>query len=162
MKTLSGTLCLFFYLSLFFFLISFTASYAVSDAEQIATKVINVIDGNTVEILTEDQETYKIMLSAADSPELGQLYGEEAKAFTEKLLLKKKVVVVMNGKDMWGNRLATITLKNGKRLDTELIKAGYAWHKSLKYKDEMLAELERLTKEEEKLDEESDQTNWSS
>ena len=113
----------------------------------IAAKVTKVIDGNTIEIITERNEFFKIMFKNVDSPELGQEYGEEARQFTEKLLLKKKVFVTMAGKDRWGNRLAIITLHNGKTADHELIKSGNAWHNVLKSTDKELEKLEGLSKE---------------
>ena len=123
------------------------SNYGFSDKDQPNATVVKVIDGNTVEILTVDNEVYRVMFKEVDSPELGQEFGEEAKLFTEKMLLKKKVIVEMKGKDMWGNRLAGITLKNGKNIEIELLEAGYAWHNTLKSKDENLAELEKTTKE---------------
>lgn len=89
-------------------------------------KVVNVIDGNTLEV-ENGGEVIKVMLKEADCPELSQQFGEEAKAFTEKLLLKKKVKVELKGKDRWGNKLAVISYKNGKLLHEELIKNGFAW-----------------------------------
>ncbi|MDH5476109.1 MAG: thermonuclease family protein [Cyclobacteriaceae bacterium] len=106
-----------------------------------------VIDGNTLEILTESNETFEVMFKDVDSPELGQLFGDEAKEFTKKLLLKKKVTVEMKGKDMWGNRLAGITLKNGNNAEVELLKAGYAWHNILKSTNNELPVIEQNSKE---------------
>lgn len=90
-------------------------------------KVIHVIDGNTLEVLTDDKETIKIMLKEADCPELSQEYGDEALQFTQKLVLKKKVEVEVMGKDRWGNKLAVVKMKNGKLLHEELLKEGLAW-----------------------------------
>lgn len=90
-------------------------------------KVIAVEDGNTIEVETKEEGVIKVMLSEADCPELTQQFGEEAKAFTEDLVYKKKVIVEMKGKDRWGNKLAVIKLKNGKTLHEELIKNGLAW-----------------------------------
>lgn len=93
---------------------------------QFEGKVINVIDGNTLEI-DNGEEVVKVMLKEADCPELSQEFGKEAKAFTEKLLLKKKVQVELKGKDRWGNKLAIVSYKNSRLLHEELIKNGLAW-----------------------------------
>ena len=61
--------------------------------EMISGKVVTVIDGNTLEVYTNDNETYKILLYGIDSPELGQEYGDKAKRFLEKLILEKNVSV---------------------------------------------------------------------
>lgn len=90
-------------------------------------KVIAVIDGNTIEVETKEEGVIRVMLRAADCPELNQEFGEEAKAFTADLVFKKKVIIEIKGKDRWGNKLAVIKLKNGKILHEELIKKGLAW-----------------------------------
>lgn len=102
-------------------------SYGQTYETTFTARVINVLDGNTLEVLDENDETYTFQLSEVDAPELGQELGEEAKAFTEELTLKKKVIVERTGKDWLGNKLAIIKLKNGKSLDEELLKAGLGW-----------------------------------
>lgn len=129
-------------------MITSTISYSFNNVEKVVfAKVIRVIDGNTIEILTEDKEVYQVILKDVDSPELGQEFGNEAKKFTENLLLKKKVTVEMKGKDMWGNRLVGITLKNGKSVEVELLQAGLAWQNKLKSKNAELTTMEQNSKE---------------
>lgn len=109
--------------------ISFFFIFNPTTPQIISGKVIRVIDGNTIEILDSEKEVIKVMLSEVDCPEPGQEYAEEAKKFTEKLVLKKRVVVELKGKDRWGNKLGLITLNNGKLLHHELLKQGLAWNK---------------------------------
>ena len=111
-----------------------------------SAKVVNVIDGNTIEIMTEDKEILKIIFNDVDSPELGQEFGMEAKLFTEDLLLKKKVQVVMKGKDRWGNRLAIVTMNNGMNPERELVEAGLAWH-NIKSTNQAMKSLQAQSKE---------------
>ena len=40
----------------------------------ITGKIITVIDGNTVEILGDDTQTYKVILAGIDCPELTQSF----------------------------------------------------------------------------------------
>ena len=108
--------------ALFFF-------FNTGEPEKISGKVIRVIDGNTIEVLDADKEIIKVMLHSVDCPELGQDYADEAKKFTEKLVLKKRVVVEIMGKDRWGNKMAQVVLNNGKSLQHELLKEGLAWYK---------------------------------
>ncbi|QSE98557.1 thermonuclease family protein [Fulvivirga lutea] len=109
-----------------FSLITVIASAQTYD-QDFTGKVVNVIDGNTIEVENENDEVIKFILSEVDCPEPGQTLSEEAKAFTEDLILKKKVQVELKGKDWLGNRLAVITLKNGTVLHEELLKEGLAW-----------------------------------
>ncbi len=94
--------------------------------EMISGKVVTVIDGNTLEVYTNDNETYKILLYGIDSPELGQEYGDKAKRFLEKLILEKNVSVQIQGKDRWGNRLGIILI-DGEDPREQLLEQGLAW-----------------------------------
>jgi micrococcal nuclease len=95
--------------------------------ELVSGKVVTVIDGNTVEVVAEDNETYKVILYAIDCPELGQDYGDKAKRFLEKLLLDKSVQVQMKGKDRWGTRLGVILIDGQDDPRYNLLKEGLAW-----------------------------------
>jgi endonuclease YncB( thermonuclease family) len=121
-------------------------SSVIALPQEWSAKVIKVIDGNTLEIKTTDNEIYKVLLKNIDCPEIEQSYGEEAKRLTEKLLLKKKVTVVIMGKDRWGNRLVDITLSNGKDINQELLKKGYAWHNTRLSSSSKLKSLEASAK----------------
>jgi endonuclease YncB( thermonuclease family) len=90
-------------------------------------KVTSVIDGNTIEMLADDNESYKIMLYGVDSPELGQEYGEKAKKFLEKMILDKSVNVNIQGKDRWGNRSGIILIEGTVDPRIALLEAGLAW-----------------------------------
>jgi endonuclease YncB( thermonuclease family) len=90
-------------------------------------KVTSVIDGNTFEMLADDNESYKIMLFAIDSPELGQEFGEKAKKFFEKMILNKNVTVSIQGKDRWGNRLGIALIEGTVDPRYDLLEAGLAW-----------------------------------
>jgi micrococcal nuclease len=92
----------------------------------ISGKVITVIDGNTLEVYTGENETYKIFLFGIDSPELEQEYGDKAKRFLEKLILDKNVEVQVQGKDRLGNRLGIILI-DGEDMREKLLEAGLAW-----------------------------------
>ena len=107
--------------------IALLISFMTWASDEITGKVISVIDGNTLEVIAEDNETYKILLHGIDCPEIEQEYGVKAKQLLEKLVLEKNVQVIIQGKDRWGNRLGVI-LVNGKtdpRFD--LLKEGLAW-----------------------------------
>ncbi|MCA4897251.1 MAG: thermonuclease family protein [Bacteroidota bacterium] len=112
--------------SVAFALLGLLLSSMVLRAEVISGKVVAVLDGNTLEVFTSENETYKILLYGIDCPELGQEFGERAKMFLEKLVLNKSVNAEIQGKDRWGNRLA-IVLIDGKDPREELLQEGLAW-----------------------------------
>lgn len=112
--------------SIGFALLGLLLSSVVMKAEVISGTVVAVIDGNTVQVYTSDNETYKILLYGIDCPELGQEFGEKAKMFLEKLALNKSVNAEIQGKDRWGNRLAVILI-DGKDPRETLLQEGLAW-----------------------------------
>jgi micrococcal nuclease len=111
-------------------LIVFTACIQVTglsnDKDIVTARVVSVIDGNTLEILGEDNETRKIILAGIDSPELSQEYGEKARKFLEKIALEKSVTVQITGKDRKGTTIAIVTIED-KDPRVELLKEGLAW-----------------------------------
>lgn len=125
MTTTKSWMTVRFILLLLMMAIACFSSWAFS--EEIDAKVVAVVDGNTLEVKSGAGEVYKIVLSGVDSPELEQEFGEEARAFLEKLVLKKSVKVLWQGKDRWGNRLAVVFLKGEVDLRVELLRAGLAW-----------------------------------
>ncbi len=90
-------------------------------------KVVLVIDGNTVEVAGVDGETKRVMLIGIDSPELGQAYGDVAKKYLEKLVLRKNVSLSIKGKDRWGNLLGEILVNGVDDPRVDMLKEGLAW-----------------------------------
>ncbi|MEQ8364761.1 MAG: thermonuclease family protein [Cyclobacteriaceae bacterium] len=96
-------------------------------ADEIVGKVVSVIDGNTFELETEENELYEIILYGIDCPEMGQSFSEEAKAQLEKLILKKKVAVTIQGKNRYGIRLGFFLINNKVDPRSILLENGLAW-----------------------------------
>jgi len=106
--------------------LAFVSSIVFAENE-ITGKVVSVIDGNTVELVTDQSESYKITLFGIDSPELGQDYGDKAQKFLQQLALDKIVNVRIQGKDRWGNRLGIVLIEGKVDPRLELLQEGLAW-----------------------------------
>jgi endonuclease YncB( thermonuclease family) len=102
-------------------------SVSLFATEELSGKVLTVIDGNTIEIVTAENETYKILLHGIDCPELEQEYGDKAKRHLEKLILNKSISVTIQGKDRLGNRLGVVIIEGTEDPRHELLKEGLAW-----------------------------------
>lgn len=89
--------------------------------------IINVVDGDTVHLLNDNQEKLKVRLHHIDAPELDQSYGKESKFALEQLILNKKVTVISDKKDKYKRLLGVISLDE-MDVNLEMIKAGAAWH----------------------------------
>lgn len=100
---------------------------ATTLANTMQGKVTRVIDGNTLEFTSSLGETYTIVLSGIDCPELTQAFGDEARICLEKLTLNKKATVTVKGKDRTGNAIAEVMVDGKKDPRIQLLKDGLAW-----------------------------------
>lgn len=128
---------------LLFSLLSFTSGTRIPDT--FSGKVVGVKDGDTIEVLYEGKaETIRLL--DIDCPEKSQAFGMKAKQFTSDFCFGKIVTVESFGKrDRYERILGTVKLE-GKVLNEELLKAGYAWHYK-KYSDKLdYAEMETTAK----------------
>ncbi len=104
-----------------------TSSFLCFALAEPTYKVISVIDGNTIQIMTTDGERVQILLYGVDSPDEGQKFSMEAKKLLESLLLNKMVTLIDRGKDRYGNRIAEVTAKGVNDPQRELLRSGLAW-----------------------------------
>lgn len=94
---------------------------------EIRGKVAAVIDGNTLEVISDDKERYQVVLLGIDCPELGQPYGEEAASLLRKTLLGQEVIVELYGKDRSKNYIGVVLSKDRTDVRLELLDRGLAW-----------------------------------
>ncbi|MDH5602918.1 MAG: thermonuclease family protein [Cyclobacteriaceae bacterium] len=97
----------------------------VKTEEQV--RVVDVIDGNTVEVKDAGGEQYTVMLNGVDAPEIGQDFGEEARKYLEKKVKGKKVRMEQRGKDRKGRWMVDIYMANDRSLNTMMVEEGMAW-----------------------------------
>ena len=84
---------------------------STSFAENLTGKVISIIDGDTVTIVNNDQQT-KIRLAEIDTPEKHQPYGKKAKKALSNLIFNKEVEVEVVTIDRYGRTVRIIYLDN--------------------------------------------------
>lgn len=98
-------------------------------------KVTRVVDGDTFWIDNDTDEGQKIRMIGIDAPESRNVfkkvkahYGDQSKAYLEKLLTGKKVRLEYDiiRKDKYGRTLAYVYLEDGRLLNALLIQKGYA------------------------------------
>ena len=90
-------------------------------------KVIKITDGDTVHVLDAEMTTHKIRLAGIDAPERGQSYGKAAGKFLGKQINQQTVCVDWHKRDRY-KRLVGVIHYEGRDVNLELVKAGYAWH----------------------------------
>ncbi len=95
--------------------------------ESFKGKVVSVQDGDTIGVMMQGKEV-RVRLQHIDAPEKKQPFGTKAKGFLSDLVFGKIVEVSWKSKDRYGRFLAEIILPDGRNVNKEIVKAGYAWH----------------------------------
>lgn len=104
-------------------------------------KVVGVADGDTITVLHE-RRPETIRLNGIDAPEKNQAFGERARQFTAQLAFGQIVQVAVRGHDRYSRTVADVLLPDGKSLNHELVRAGYAWWFRRNSNDRRLEALE--------------------
>jgi len=89
-------------------------------------KVIGVTDGDTITVLV-GKEQKKIRLAEIDAPEKSQAFGNLAKMMLSEKVFGKEVRVTVTDKDRYGRYVGKVTY-NGRNINEEMVKEGFAWH----------------------------------
>lgn len=112
-----------------------------ASAETFTARVIGVADGDTLTVLRAGRGEV-VRLRGIDAPERGQPWGERAKQYVAALAFGQVVAVEAGGRDRYGRLLAEVRLPDGRSLNQELVRAGYAWWFRRYSTDGRLAALE--------------------
>jgi micrococcal nuclease len=105
--------------------VSFVVLFATAFAQHTG-RVTRVKDGDTF-ILNDGNKTFTARLNNIDAPELKQNAGISSHLYLNNKVLGKLVEYDSTGKDLYGRTLINAKLE-GKRLDSMIIRDGWAWH----------------------------------
>lgn len=114
---------------------------------EFAAKVVGIIDGDTVDVLTADKQEIRIRLNGIDAPERGQPFGTKAKDVLADLIGGTDVRVVPVDVDRYGRMVADL-YSDDASVNRALVQTGLAWH-YVKYApdDQELADAERAARQ---------------
>jgi micrococcal nuclease len=112
--------------------------------KSITGKVVKVIDGDTITLLTSDNRQEKIRLDGIDAPEKKQDYGEKSRQYLASLVAGKNVLVEYKNKDRYGRILGTVYVES-LNVNEEMVRKGLAWQYRYN-KDKNLAKLQAEAK----------------
>ena len=113
---------------------------AAAPAHGWSGRVCGIADGDTISVL-QDGRSVPVRLYGIDCPEKRQAFGQRAKTFTSQLAFGKVVEVHPVTRDRYGRTVAWVHV-DGRCLNEEILRAGYAWHFKRFSRDPHLAELE--------------------
>ncbi len=100
---------------------------------EFTAKVIKVIDGDTIDVQTEDRETVRVHLNGIDAPERDQPFGEDAEMFLS-LIADREVRIETYCRDKYGHIMGEVYCDLGSSNPGEsnvnfmMVANGRAWH----------------------------------
>jgi micrococcal nuclease len=94
-------------------------------APSFASKVIGVLDGDTIVIL-ENGKPFHIRLANIDAPEKSQAFGQASKKSLSDLCYAKDAQYAAEKHDKYGRTIATVTC-DGVEANLVQVQRGYAW-----------------------------------
>ena len=99
---------------------------APARAEDLQGRVVRVIDGDTLELLTAENQPVRIRLAEIDAPERRQPYGSRAKQALSALAFDKAATVTVTGHDRYGRTVGRV-YAGAVDVNAELVREGAAW-----------------------------------
>jgi micrococcal nuclease len=104
-------------------------------------KVIKIVDGDTFDILTENQIIIRIRMNGIDCPERRQDYYQVCKDALGDYIFGKEVTLTTYGTDRYKRTIAEVYFGN-EDINLKMITNGYAWHYKKYSSDAKMAEAE--------------------
>lgn len=115
---------------------------ACFDSQAFTGKVVGIADGDTIKVL-RDHTLVSVRLKGIDCPEKKQPFGMRAKQFASDLCFGREVTISEGKLDKYKRLVADVILEDGRILNQELVRSGYAWwYKQFSPHDEVLNRLE--------------------
>ncbi len=100
---------------------------ATGAVAQFTSKAVKVVDGDTIDVLTDDKATIRLRFHGIDCPERGQLFGNNATQILKTSILGNIVKFVLSGQDKYDPTLGDI-YHDGTLINRALVAARMAWH----------------------------------
>ena len=97
------------------------------DLSKFIARVIAVADGDTITVLTADNQQVKIRLYGIDCPESRQPFGNRAKQATSDAVFGKDVTVQPIETDRYGRTVGIVFMPGDETLNGLLVHEGMAW-----------------------------------
>jgi endonuclease YncB( thermonuclease family) len=112
-------------------------------AESFQGRVVAITDGDTIRVL-RGTEQVRVRLHGIDTPEKRQALGTRARQYAGELAHEKLVRVEVKDTDRNGRIVGVVILPDGRNLNHELVRAGFAWwFEKYARNDDDLARLEQ-------------------
>jgi micrococcal nuclease len=114
----------------FLSLLLFTCAVQAATVVETSGRVIDVLQGDQLEVRTADGLHHRLLLVGIDAPESNQTFGRQARARLNELALGQEVEIEALARRGDGKILARVTLQ-GRDLSLLLLREGFAWNDPL-------------------------------
>lgn len=118
-------------------------------------RVVRVLDGDTIEVLTQSRQTLRVRLANIDAPERSQPYGNVARQALAKLIHGQTVNLDRASVDHYGRTIGLIHVTDPEcratpcpaiNVSTRLVQQGYAWVYTRYNNDRQLPAIEQAAR----------------
>jgi len=123
------------------FILLVPAAPVIDSGKTVSGEVVGIADGDTLTILVE-QTQYRVRLFGSDAPEKGQAFGTRSRQALSEKVFGKTVEVVSHGPDRYGRTIGETRL-DGRDINLEMVREGWAWHYKRYSKSKALAGAEK-------------------
>lgn len=113
----------------FFILCSLFLALAAcgADSPPFTGRVTAVADGDTITVMTYDNQQIKIRLYGIDCPERGQPFSNRARQITSNAVAGRDVTVQPFEIDRYGRTVGIVYISDDETLNSLLVREGMAW-----------------------------------
>jgi endonuclease YncB( thermonuclease family) len=125
------------------FLAAFISVAQAADWTVTSGRVVGVIDGDTVDVLTLDRIQQRVRLAGIDAPEKRQAFGQRAKQRLSDLAYGRHITVEWSKRDRYGRVVGKVIDEDGRDLNLAMVSSGMAWWYERYARDQQPADRER-------------------
>jgi endonuclease YncB( thermonuclease family) len=100
---------------------------AQAAAFELHGRIVGVVDGDTVDLLTDSKQLVRARLAGIDAPERAQPFGAVAKKALSDLVFSKRATLTGSKRDRYGRVVAKVSV-DGRDVNLAMVRMGYAWH----------------------------------
>jgi endonuclease YncB( thermonuclease family) len=116
-------------------------------ANELEGRVVGVMDGDTIDLLTDNKELVRVRLSGIDAPEKRQPFGQAAKGELSDLAYNRRATVDWAKKDRYGRVIGKLFV-SGRDANLQMVQRGLAWHYKTYQKEQPLQDRQAYARAE--------------
>src|SRR6516162_3188948 len=102
------------------------STYVLPEQPPLHGRCVGVADGDTIRVLSGDNQQIRVRFAFIDAPEKGQPFGQRAKQAMSELVFGKDVKLRPHAVDRYG-RLVARVIVDAQDAGLELLKQGLCW-----------------------------------